>query len=355
MEEKMIDKLKMVCLKSIDILEMECNNLNIIVGTNSSGKSTILQGILLISQNINMKQGLNGEMVSLGEFRDIKNFNKDNTKITITLNDEKENQISISFQEFEKIPKISIIGEGVEEFSKIIDYQTGKLQFLSCNRIGSQDIYQKNFSTIDGIGKNGEYALYYLLQHKKDVLEPNLIKDFTQDTLETQVNYWMDYIIHAKVAVEDIRNTDILKAAYSLIDGKNLRPKNIGAGVSYIASIIIMCLSSKKGDILLIENPEIHLHPLAQSRICEFLYFIAISGRQIFVETHSDHIFNGIRAGIATKKMNRDYINVNFFALNKKNCTENTKIEFGERGRVLNQQEGLFDQFDIDLNRMLGL
>ena len=84
MEEKMIDKLKMVCLKSIDILEMECNNLNIIVGTNSSGKSTILQGILLISQNINRKQGLNGEMVSLGEFRDIKNFNKDNTDITIT-------------------------------------------------------------------------------------------------------------------------------------------------------------------------------------------------------------------------------------------------------------------------------
>ncbi len=81
----MINKLKIDCLKSINILEMECNNLNLIVGTNSSGKSTILQGILLISQNMNTKQGLNGEMVSLGEFREIRNFNKDNKEITITL------------------------------------------------------------------------------------------------------------------------------------------------------------------------------------------------------------------------------------------------------------------------------
>lgn len=82
-------------------------------------------------------------------------------------------------------------------------------------------------------------------------------------------------------------------------------------------SIIITCLGSEKDSVIIIENPEIHLHPKAQSRLCDFLYFVSKAERQIFVETHSDHIFNGIRAGVATSQIDRDDISVNFFALNK--------------------------------------
>lgn len=60
-------------------------------------------------------------------------------------------------------------------------------------------------------------------------------------------------------------------------------------------------------------KPEIHLHPKAQSKLCEFLYFVSQSGRQLFIETHSDHIFNGLRVGVANGSMNQEDISVNFF------------------------------------------
>ena len=165
----------------------------------------------------------------------------------------------------------------------------------------------------------------------------------------------MFYILNSFVTTEDVVGTDYVKCFYTNDQGMPVRPKNTGAGLSYLISIIVMCLLSKKNDIIIIENPEIHLHPNAQAKVCEFLYFISSADRQLFIETHSDHVFNGIRVGIATKIMNADDIAVNFFSFDSKNCTQNNVIEFGKRGRILNYIDGLFDQFDIDLNRMLEI
>jgi predicted ATPase len=72
----MINRVEISGLKSIDTLKLELKNLNMFLGTNSSGKSTIIQGILTISQNINQAEiKLNGGLVSLGEFREVRNFN----------------------------------------------------------------------------------------------------------------------------------------------------------------------------------------------------------------------------------------------------------------------------------------
>ena len=193
------------------------------------------------------------------------------------------------------------------------------------------------------------------MEHGSDELDENLIKSKNSYTLLYQVNYWLKYIIGANINIENIVGTDIVKAQYSIIEGISSRPKNVGSGISYLISILIMCLGSKKNDIIIIENPEIHLHPLSQSRLCQFLYFIGRSGRQLFVETHSDHFFNGIRAGIATNEMKNEDIKVLFFNLNEKNCTLSTEISFGKSGKILNPVDNLFDQFDIDLNKMLGL
>ena len=138
-------------------------------------------------------------------------------------------------------------------------------------------------------------------------------------------------------------------------DMKRIRPENIGAGTSYLIAILVMCLSAPEQGVVIIENPEIHLHPSAQAKVCEFLYFIAARGRQIFVETHSDHIFNGFRAGLATGSMQEDLLNIQFVYLNEQHLTETVKVKIGKRGKIENQRKDLFDQFDLDLNRMIGL
>lgn len=116
-----------------------------------------------------------------------------------------------------------------------------------------------------------------------------------------------------------------------------------------------MCLSSEKDSTIIIENPEIHLHPKAQAKLMKFLYFIAASGRQLFIETHSDHIFNGIRVGIATNEMDSNKIAVNFVTCDEKEGSQNSVIQFGKMGNILNPIPDLFDQFELDINKMIGL
>ncbi len=351
----MINKIRVSALKSISDITIECSRLNLLTGTNSSGKSTLIQAILLMFQNLESRQGLNGELVTMGDFRaDVRNINISENSVQIELLDSNFNSPAIlAFTE--DAVNFSFVNKECKVKPGIIKKYKNKLHYLSCNRIGAKDVYMKNYGSIDGIGKDGEYALHYLQVHKKDNLEMELCRDSASITLETQVNFWLKYIVNTTITVEDVPSTDIVKGAYSVGESKSQRPRNVGSGISYLVSIIIMCLASNKDDILIIENPEIHLHPKAQSRVCEFLYFVAHSERQLFIETHSDHFYNGIRAGIARNDMEKEYVNVNYFELNDNNCTTNTKIEFGKRGRVLNYTEGLFDQFDIDLNKMLEL
>lgn len=136
--------------------------------------------------------------------------------------------------------------------------------------------------------------------------------------------------------------------------------ERLDAGIIEEVSIIILCLGAESDSVIIIENPEIHLHPKAQSKLCEFLYFVSQSGRQLFIETHSDHIFNGLRVGVANGSMNQEDISVNFFAMNEQYETQCNPIIFKEYGKIVGTNEDmdiddLFDQFEIDLNRMFGL
>lgn len=361
----MINKIKISALKSIKELEISCKNLNIITGTNSAGKSTVLQAIILFFQShtemsilANHNGGMNGSLISLGEFRENKNVSSSDKKISIeiTFNDYENCTGGLYFYEDDDL-KCCVGNDRTIHFGRVAEQFLNDecyLRYLSCNRVGANDIYNKDYRN-RGIGQNGEYAIFYLEENKSNVVDTNLIKNSESYTLLSQVNHWLNYIVNATISTESIQGTDTVKASYKVGSGRNTRPKNVGSGVSYLISILVLCLSAQEKDIIIIENPEIHLHPKAQSKVCEFLYFIAKSGRQIFVETHSDHIFNGVRAGIATKKMEKDTIAMNFFQLNDKACTENIVVEFGEKGRILNYTQDMFDQFDADLDRMLGI
>lgn len=349
----MIERLEILGLKSVRQLKLECKNLNVLVGPNSSGKSTVLQSLLLFSQNMADPVGLNGKMISLGNYREaacvwkrqsiqiIIDYDGENGKLQITEGEGKQNLVYVTFTE-------SIIKDR-------LNYKNHKIQYLSCQRIGAQDLYQKNLNDDTILGINGEYAPYYLLTHGADEVEEQMCEYKLSSTLLGQVNWWLGYIVGAGISVEDIPGTDFLKVMYRTEQCENIRPKNIGSGDSYLLSLLVMLLASQAEDILIIENPEIHLHPSSQSRLCELFYLVAKSGRQIFVETHSDHIFNGIRAGIAREEMSRDIVCVDFLSLDEEYCSKNTVVQIGKHGSILNQEKYLFDQFDFDLERMLGI
>lgn len=350
----MIDKLYISNLKSIKEVSVECSNINLLVGTNSSGKSTVLQAILLVAQNINYaNSGLNGTLVRLGKYDEAKCKYSRESEIMIRVTTPSLTQ-SFSFRRDAEDGK-QIEEESDGRDSGFMSIEKRNFQYISCNRIGPQNIYMKNMDIHETMGIDSEFVISYLNAHSSDPIDPTLCRDKSDYTLLGQVNWWLNYIVEATISTEEIPRADVITVSYSSHELQNIRPTNIGSGISYLVSILITCLSMPEDGIVIVENPEIHLHPRAQSRICEFLYFVSIANRQIFIESHSDHIFNGFRVGITTKNMSREIINIQFAELNQENITSLTKVEVDDWGNVVNQKENLFDQFDADLNTMLGI
>lgn len=374
----MIDTIRVVALKSIKDLTVKCSKLNLFVGTNSSGKSTFLQALLLLTQ-----KELNGKYISIGDFREVRNYYMPNDSIRIEII--KKNKTKPAWIEFieDKEKEAYNIRTSMDETSVLeimemdeciepeqTDFWVDEFGFhyLSCHRIGVNDIYAKNMLNESDFGIDGEYALAYLLKNESEAVPDELVVkdiDVTNSLLE-QVNYWLNYIVGTTLSISDIKKTNYLQVKYNnnpanaSSEALYCRPINVGSGISYLISIIISCLGAESDSIIIIENPEIHLHPKAQSKLCDFIYFVSKAGRQLFVETHSDHIFNGLRVGVATGKISQEDISVNFFAMNERCETQCNPILFKEYGKIVGTNDAmdindLFDQFEIDLNRMLGL
>ena len=364
----MINKIRVKGLKSIRDLSVICSNLNIFTGVNSSGKSTFLQALLIASQATLTDDCLDGPLsLGLGEFREVRNFNMPREDIKIEIWDSdylKPAEVSLSEEDNGNDYKVQrSCGRGYP----IIPTFGLRLNYLSCHRIGPLDIYEKKIRDIKSMGIEGERVFSYLLKNMEETVhEIHNLNSAIGNTLISQVNYWLDYIAGTTLSVSDLKKTNYLQVKYNN-NPKNrnqealyCRPMNVGAGVSYLVSILIVCLGSYPEDIIVIENPEIHLHPKAQSRLCEFLYYISNNNRQIFIETHSDHIFNGIRVGTASGIMDRDKISVSFFALDDNFETQCNPIKFGEFGKIIGTNDNmnindLFDQFEIDIDKMLGI
>lgn len=380
----MIKKIHIQALKSIKDMTVSCKKMNVIVGTNSSGKSTFLQSILLEAQNSAGEYGLNGPLTKLGEFNEAHNYSSNrNEPIKIEIWTTKQKPFIVEFKYDDSESKGYVVKTSNSESDSVAGDIWGHLlsddvsnaiiydidiHYLSAGRIGVQDVYLKNSTAVDDFGINGEFAIGYLQEHEDDVLEQNMLNDVENfgDSLAGQVNFWLLKILgNTSMKTRAVSKTNFAQILYNtnpnLSSQEDLycRPVNVGSGVSYLISILVECLASNEGDIIVIENPEIHLHPKAQSELCKFFYFISQTGRQLFIETHSDHIFNGIRAGIAKEEFCQDDIAVNFFVM-KDATTQCNPIKIGKFGKIYGENdqltlEDLFDQFEIDLDEMMGL
>ena len=240
-----------------------------------------------------------------------------------------------------------------EEFLQEIDFV-----YLSAERIGVKDIYQQNLTNEYRIGIHGEYSFDYLSRERMSELPESVFRfPGTGANLGNQVDYWLDYITGYRITAEQVTGTEVVKVSYrkSVNGSRETKPYHIGTGVSYVANIVIAALSCKQGSLFVVENPEIHLHPGAQSKLLEFLCYLSARGLQIIVETHSDHMFNGLRKNVKKKVISVGQVGVYFFKLDENDLSRPVFIELDENGSVRNHEKGLFDQFDNDLDELLGL
>jgi predicted ATPase len=133
-----------------------------------------------------------------------------------------------------------------------------------------------------------------------------------------------------------------------------LRPIHVGFGLTQVFPIVVAALSAARGDILLIENPEVHLHPAGQALMGQFLAEVVRAGVQVVLETHSDHILNGIRRSVKAGRLPAEKVMIHFFRPRRPDAAQVVSPVLDASGNIDFWPEGFFDQFDKDMNHFAG-
>lgn len=294
----MLDNIKINGFKNLSDVDFKLAPLTIITGKNSTGKSSMFQAVLFCQQNAEGAM-LYTDFTNI-DFDSIRNkyTNSKEANITLTVDN---NVISYDFTD-----------DGIKcrnaEYLPIIEKN---IFYLSANRTGAENsanIYQSHIS-----GPNGNALFGTFEQEKSKPIDSHLIKEKSSFTLSSQLNFWLSYILDIPLELHSERRAaNNIEIKYKSDNLPDILPTQLGAGVSYLAKILILCLRSKKNDIIMIENPEIHLYPAAQSRLAEFLTFIASNDRQLLLESHSDIIVTKIRHEVFKGKIKPEYVLVLF-------------------------------------------
>lgn len=174
-------------------------------------------------------------------------------------------------------------------------------------RLGTRDYYTYSGSDTR-IGYSGEYVAYVLDRMGKMKVDPQrcLNEEVSTSFLKQQVEAWIDTIIpgiELNTEIHERSNTVSVEFRKRKLETSFLQPSNIGFGVSYTLPVIVAGLIAPENSIFIVENPEAHLHPSGQSRLGYFLPLVADSGVQTIIETHNEHIINGIRLAVLKKKL----------------------------------------------------
>lgn len=373
----MITRLVVGHFKIITKLELNLSNLNILTGLNGSGKSSIIQALLLLRQS--MGNGftyfeLEGNYVKLGTQGDILNDNarKENIVFALDYIDFKADLFVAELNPMNKNnARIATRDEKPNsEISQKSLFNYNTFRYLDANRITPQDDYPSNFTLSKELGNNGQntaHCLDLLGGKPLSISSLNILQEGeTKSTLLQQVNRWLHFISPSvKVDIHYNSYTNRYTIGYSFVENegrtRTYKALNSAFGLTYVLPVITAILISEPGDLVIIENPEAHLHPAGQSKIGELFAIAAQAGVQIIIETHSDHILNGIR--LAVKRFHQGEThrgisseNVSAYYFRKKNeGNEAEAIPLGMdiNGDFDNQPDGFLDEWGNILYQLL--
>lgn len=366
----MIKKLFLKNFKCFEELSVEMAGLNVFAGINSMGKSTVIQALLLLRQAYKMNSldrgiYLNGELTNIGTGFDLLYRNSQTDKITIgiemdSMNITNEYEYSAE-SDYQKIVSHNKNNKEIEKENLFSD----NFAYVSSERNGPQKYYSNSYYEIfeeNQVGTRGEYFAGYISErginekvNNKAIIHPRAKSDF----LIYQMEAWMSEIspgIHFNP--KKYKEAGIVNLEYT-IASEAYSPVNVGFGLSYVAPIVLSMLKAQKGDLVIIENPEAHLHPRGQRKMGELISNTAAGGVQVLVETHSDHLLNGIRLAVKKKQIVKEAIRLNYFFCSQNSELNGDKIRHEkcspmilEDGSLSDWPDGFFDEWDKALEEL---
>ena len=364
----MIDEIRLRNFKCFRDLSLKTSSLTVLTGANGSGKTSILHSLLLIRQIVRQPERryveLNGVgALELGGAEDIINRNASEDLAEVELLDAKSKWRRWAFGTTSSNSTNTLNATVVERPNDCLEKLAGpapQFSYLCAERFGPRDVLGASAIDINelDVGSRGEFVAQVLAAFGRSRVRSGRIaksstKSVSADLLH-QTESWMTKIVcPTYIEAEWFPNTSVTRLRFKAPGqiAEPTRAPNAGFGISYALPIIVAALRAEVGGILLVENPEAHLHPSGQSSIGGFLAQVAADGVQIIVETHSDHVLNGIRVAVAdgSASLSTQKVAIHFFQAGGDGAQNHQSMELRQSGQLSVWPAGFFDQARVDL------
>lgn len=365
----MISSVEISNFKCFEHLRLDVGSLTLLTGFNGGGKSSAIQPILLLAQG--MRQGigraifsLNGALVQLGTISDVLPADSNNPSISFRVIGVEDEAIWVfttrAGDRYLQASELNLPGGKTNpERSGGVARSLSRLVFLSAVRGGTADAYPmpEAGSALGDVGSDGRFAAYWydqLVDNEVELKRRHLGEPAT--SMRKQLDAWMGTLFPgAQANVQLIPQMSLLNLQFRLSEiGAWRRPANIGYGLTYAFPILVALLSAEEGQTVVIDSPEAHLHPYAQSRMGRLLGHFSAAGIQIIVETHSDHLLNGARLAVQGGGLSHSELRLHFFTGAKRENHGVVSPTLDATGRIDEWPEGFFDQSEKDLSLLAG-
>ncbi|MEO8712134.1 MAG: AAA family ATPase, partial [Parafilimonas sp.] len=278
----MIDKIDIQNFKCFLGKEINLKKLTVLAGSNSVGKSSIIQAILLsrltierllnnlvVASNLitptKIYIPLNGRCcLSLGNTKEALIHDAPTNIISFELVDNQENKtLLLKFKAEDtndnhyELEWIQNENSGIEEFNNL----KNEFYYLNAERIGPRLSYDADQQDFSHVGYQGEYTLQIIAEKENDEIESKDKRSFpplSDYKLLNQIRAWMDYVIPG-FYIDYAHLEGKLKKTHASFSKSS--PTNVGFGISYVLPIVVNGLVAKDKSLFVVENPEAHLHP----------------------------------------------------------------------------------------------
>lgn len=359
----MIEKIDVINFKCLGKHTITCAPLTILAGANGSGKSSVIQALLLgkradEAHGIQQKEiEINGPYnMNLGKVSDVVadqpiiDGDVGLEEISITFFYNLGSRTKIVFRsDAERSPgALQLSSFDGERFAKATPFR-----YLNAERIGPRRAVEIDSAGYLDVGWQGQHVLYALEQASKDNITINerlLLRDTPPDFAKQAEARFGEVIPDFRIELKPFFDVGMISARIN-----SYIPPATGFGISFALPIIVAGLlaSSKVPSTLIVENPEAHLHPFGQSRMGRFLAKLASIGVQVFVETHSEHIIHGASLELAEHKQAEKLV-INFLWHEEKKVRIEP-ISLNNTGELSLWPPGFFDQEQQDLRDLMRL
>jgi predicted ATPase len=232
-------------------------------------------------------------------------------------------------------------------FGKIIEETIKKIYYLGPLRDTPRRIYAPRGETFDDVGLNGNRTIdaFWLSQHSS-IERLKKLEMFTEKWIqkfEFASDIHLERLSKGKSLFK--KGTSYYRVELSNFhSGYNSDLADFGFGVSQVLPIIIESFFVPSSSLVMIEQPEIHLHPKAQAILADlFIDAMRETKNQFIIETHSEHILARIRRRIAGKELKKEDVAIYYFEPTK-NGTKIQEITLNDLGQYVNFPKGFFEE-----------